>query len=76
VRRPSKSRTYSHEGNRDDFVLDPSSEVGTTIELDDKVRKEKQRATVVTMCLVDGFGRVPVHADLHAALATWKQKPE
>ena len=57
-------------------MLDPSSEVGTTIELDDKVRKEKQRATVVTMCLVDGFGRVPVHADLHAALATWKQKPE
>jgi hypothetical protein len=22
------------------------------------------------MCLVDGFGQVPVHADLHAALAT------
>jgi integrase len=45
-----------------DMVLDPSGEIGTTIELHDKAAKK-------------GSGRrVPVHPDLHAALMAWRQK--
>jgi integrase len=45
-----------------DMVLGPSGEVGTTIELYDEAAKKSSGR------------RVPVHPDLHAALAAWKQK--
>jgi integrase len=45
-----------------DMVLDPSGEIGTTIELQDKAAKKSSGR------------RVPVHPDLRAALVAWKQK--
>jgi integrase/recombinase XerD len=45
-----------------DMVLDPSGEIGTTIELHDKAAKKSSGR------------RVPVHPDLRAALAAWRQK--
>jgi integrase/recombinase XerD len=45
-----------------DMVLDPSGEIGTTIELHDKAAKKSSGR------------RVPVHPDLRTALVAWKQK--
>jgi integrase/recombinase XerD len=45
-----------------DMVLDPSGEIGTTIELHDRAAKKSSGR------------RVPVHPDLHAALMAWRQR--